>query len=507
MNPQVLAMTTVARDGKVSIRKAVKQHLGSDALYVDARDEVLLVGKPSATTQTMTMHGTRIVLPSNVLETLELSSGVLLAFVSRPNGAVALKRMTVEEHPGDFPQITDVETSRALVRIAYTNPMPDVLLPQLQALHADTHPRYDVRSFLQGRKSFPAWQARKLLDCADAGDDTLRERLIEARLSQQADDGSWDGNVLLTARNLRELAALGLTRDDVPIQRAVAWLVTRPQSEHNPGQWFAADDLVEEQAQVVASRQAGKGGRFRKILTSEKKRVISGDDLIQKPCGPRIMWPNGLVIEALLKLGYENHERVQTALRTLTTREWCECGYQHGLSDWERKEPFTEDLLPAFEQACIAQYRYGGFSDLKWLTSSDAPSRVAHTVKSDGDVYELTVPDHVQGCEFITTRSLSEVQHPVARRFAEAHLWRFAGLQRAGGRFPNESYGTGFSQIGILEAVARYDHPASQVILMRALPWLVDTQNVDGSWGKGSRKDVDTLAAIRVLSTMPVSLL
>jgi hypothetical protein len=507
MIPQVLAITTVARDGKVSVRKAVKQHLGSDLLYVDVQDEIRLVGESSATTQTVTVRGTRIVLPSDVLRILELSPGELLAFASRPDSTVALKRMTVEEKPGDFPHVADVETTHAMVRIAYTNPMPDVLLPQLQARHADIHLRYDVRSFLQGRESFPAWQARKLLDCADAGDDALRERFIEERLAQQSDDGSWDGNVLLTARNLRELADLGLTRDDAPIQRTVEWLVARPQSEHNPGQWFAADDLVEEQAQVVVSRQAGKGGRFRKVLTSEKKRVISGDELIQKPCGPRIMWPNGLVIEALLKLGYEDHGRVQTALRTLTTNEWCECGYQHGLSDWRRKEPLTEDQLPAFEQACVAQYRHGGFDDLKWLTGPDAPSRVAHTAKLDGDVYALAMPNHVQGCEFITTRSLSTVQHPVARRFAEAHLWRFAGLQRAGGRFPNESYGTGFSLIGILEAVARYDHPASRVILMRALPWIVEAQNADGSWGKGARKDVETLAVIRVLSSMPVSLL
>ena len=96
-------------------------------------------------------------------------------------------------------------------------------------------------------------------------------------------------------------------------------------------------------------------------------------------------------------------------------------------------------------------------------------------------------------------------QHLAARRFAEAHLWRFAGFQledggqRSAGKFPEERYGSGFSQIGILEAVARYDHPASRVILLRALPWIVDAQNNDGSWGGGSRKDVETLAVVRVL--------
>ncbi|MBN2391175.1 MAG: hypothetical protein JXR84_10645 [Anaerolineae bacterium] len=154
MIPQVLAITTVTRDGKVSIRKVVKQHLGSDSLYVDVQDEIHLVSKPSATTQTVTVHGSRIVLPSNVLRILGLPSGALLAFVSRPNSAVALKRMTVEERPSDFPHVADVETPHTLVRIAYTNPMPDVLLPQLQAQYANTRLRYDVRTYLQGRESF-----------------------------------------------------------------------------------------------------------------------------------------------------------------------------------------------------------------------------------------------------------------------------------------------------------------------------------------------------------------
>ena len=358
MIPQALAVATVARDGKAAIKKSVKQHLGSDAIHLEMHDEVRLVSTPSVGAETLTVRGTRMVLSDGVLQILELEPGALLALVSRPEGAVALKKMTVEEQPGDHAHIIDVETPHALVRTAYTNPMPDVLLLQLRVQYANTRLRYDMRDYLRGRETFPAWQARQLLECADSGDDALRERYVEARLSQQTDDGSWDGNVLLTARNLRELADLGLTRDDAPVQYAVAWLVARPQSEHNPGQWFADDALVEEQAQVVVSRQAGKGGRFRQIKTSEKKRIMSGDGLIHAPCGPRIMWPNGLVIEALLKLGYEDHERVQAALRTMTINDWCECGYQHGLSSWRRKESLTGEELDAFEQACIAQYRY-----------------------------------------------------------------------------------------------------------------------------------------------------
>jgi hypothetical protein len=217
------------------------------------------------------------------------------------------------------------------------------------------------------------------------------------------------------------------------------------------------------------------------------------------------MWPNGLVVEAMLRLGYESHERLQSALRTMSIQDWCECGYQHGLCDWRRQEPLTEQELVAFEGLCVDQYRFGGMRGPHALVEADLAHqtnqiRTVHQETVAGDEYPLQLPDHIQGCEFITTRSLSRVQDPLLRRFAEAHLWRFAGIQRGpDGGFPGERYGTGFGQIGILEAVARYDHPASKVMVMRALPWIVNAQNEDGSWGEGTRRDVTTLAVVNAL--------
>ena len=85
-----------------------------------------------------------------------------------------------------------------------------------------------MRSFLTGRATFHAWQGRKLLGCTGPADDALRERLIGERLAAQYDDGSWDNSVILTARVLHEVADPGLTREDEPIQCAVAWLMARP---------------------------------------------------------------------------------------------------------------------------------------------------------------------------------------------------------------------------------------------------------------------------------------
>jgi hypothetical protein len=126
------------------------------------------------------------------------------------------------------------------------------------------------------------------------------------------------------------------------------------------------------------------------------------------------------------------------------------------------------------------------------------------TGTQDGEIttYTLEPDHHVQGCEFITTRALANVSDPAMRRFAEAHLWRFAGCQPADSTFPKESHGTGFGQIGILSVFARYaHHPAAQVVLLRAVPWLIAAQKPDGAWdqpvGEKSRREPRTDAATR----------
>ena len=504
--PQVIAIVQPTRANKISLKKIVREFLqaGKEPLYLEMEDEVLLSAKTSPTAIPVEGSGSRIILPETAIETLGLTPDTLLAILER-EGAVALKRLEIVDQPGQEAQIVDVETAHRVVRTAYTCPLPEALLPELKERYGDLALRYNVRHFLEGQETLAAWQARRRLGCPDGGDETLRLKLVEERLVAQQENGSWEDQVPLTARHLRELADLDLTADHPGIARGAAWLLERPQSEVNPGMWFGSDALVEAQTKVIASRRAGKGGRFREIRGPEQKQVVAGDDLIQKPCGPRIMWPNGLVIEAMLRLGYESHKRVQTALRTMSSDDWCECGYQHGVRDRHGQGADAEQALEAFERICLDQYRYGGMRGPQPLAEADLAHqtnqiRIARQGTSEGDKYRLRLPDHIQGCEFITTRSLSRVVDPSVRRFAEAHLWRFAGIQHGpDGTFPKERYGTGFGQIGILEAVARYDHPASKVMVTRALPWIVNAQNEDGSWGEGPRRDVTTLAVVNAL--------
>ena len=512
--PQVIAIVSISPDGKLKLKKVVKEHLGmkeAKPLFLDMQDEIVLSTVRGKGEEIAVTRGDSIRLPNEALEKLGIDERSLVAFVQRSNG-VAVKKFETVEKESEWAKIVDLETTVRISRTAETNPMPEELLPKLREHYKEFKLKYDVKSFLKGRRTLEAWKARKILDLSEPSDEELRKQLIKERLDKQREDGSWEGQVTVTARYLRELADLGMTRHDREIQQASNWLMQRPQSPYNPGMFFLKDELVEEQAEVIRSRQKQKTGtreRFRKLMTREKNLVKAGNDLIVNPCGPRIMWPNSLVLEALLKLSYEEDERVQRALQTLMTNPgWCECGFQHGLSDWRRKEPYSMKEIEQMEKDFIGQFRYGGISSPKDLEKMDLAHRggmprVSHRLEEGVDKYPLRMPTHFQGCEVTTTRGLSPVKNMKMRRILKAYLWRFAGRQHPPeGRFGVEKYGTGYSQTGLLSLFASYDHPISKVVIMRSFPWIVNSQNKEGSWGDESNKDASTLAVITALRSI-----
>jgi hypothetical protein len=198
-----------------------------------------------------------------------------------------------------------------------------------------------------------------------------------------------------------------------------------------------------------------------------------------------------------LGLGYEDHPRIQRAITSLLHGYvyWCECNYQLGVGTHSRRKTPGEEELSAREHELMAVYRFGGVSGLDDYV---ARRRVTEMPKKGKQIYLLQMPKHIQPCEVITTRGLHDVRDPRLRRASAAHLWRFAGVQQRGnGAFPAGDYTP--SQAHMLQVFSFYDHPASRVAIIRSIPWIVDKQNPDGSWGDDSKKDVSTLAIVRAL--------
>jgi hypothetical protein len=502
----------------IRLRKEVWEHLGmsnAQGLCLDVRDEVVLSAMEGRDGEMAVVDGDRVRLPGEALQRLGIESRSLVGLVQR-SSAVAVKKIEVVQKEGDRARIVDLETACKITRMVVTNPMPERLLPRLKEQYRDFKPKYEIGRFLKNRQTLEAWKARRILGIDEPSDEDLRRKLIEQRLRKQRKDGSWEGQLTVTARNLKELFELGVEKNADEIRRGVSWLLERPQSEHNPGMFFVTDDLVKRQAELIKRREKQSRGpkeRFRVLRGSEIRLVRAGDDLIGEPCGPRIMWPNALVLEALLKLGYEENERVQSNLRTLMLskigRSWCECGYQHGVSGL-RKEPYSMEEIEGIEKDSVERFTYGGIGSVTELETRDMVHRsgermprVAHESAGEVDVCPLRMPSHLQGCELMTTRALSQVKDEKMRRLAEAHLWRFAGRQHSAdgrftGKYPEKYFR--LSQAGYLDLFASYDHPVSRVVIMRTMPWIISNQNEDGSWGdKAEDKDASTLSVIGAL--------
>jgi len=506
--PQIISIIPVSPDGRMNLDKNVRQYLGmKGALFIHIRDEVLLSVGRGKGEKTHVEDG-HLILPEEALRKLKIRIGSLIGLVQRGN-AVAIKRFEVSEREGERARIVDIETKYKITRMIEVNPMPWKALRQLKRKYKRFKLRYDAMKFLQGRRTFEAWKARRMLGKIERYDEDLRRELVRERLESQSEDGSWEGASTITARNLRELAELGLRRDAKEVRHAVSWLMKRPESPYNPGMFFVTDELVKEQEEVIRSRRKqtkGPRDRFRQKRGPEIRLVKAGDALIGKPCGPRIMWPNALVLEALLKQDFEMNERVRRALWSLLLHDWCECAYQHGLSGFGRKVPYSREEITRIEEECMLQYRYGGMSNTKEEAhKANAIPRIGRNNKAGAEEYTLRMPEHLQGCELITTRAMSQVRDERIKRYAEAHLWRFAGRQHSAdgryiGKYPEGYFSN--SQAGYLSLFASYDHPVSKVAIMRSIPWIVDNQNRDGSWGDEPNKDSSTLAVISALKNV-----
>jgi hypothetical protein len=507
--PQIISIVKATGDGRVPVKREVRGYLATGGepnrsatkkagkgipLYLIDGNEVLLTAKEGNGAKQAQLDGDRVCLPQQTAGKLGLESGSYVAVIDR-GSAVALKTLTIEEEPGEKAQVVDYETPLAVRRIAQTNPPPKDLLAALKKTNKTRRLKRSVRGFLRGRESFEAWRARTLLGAAKAADQALRQRLIAERLADQLPDGSWAGKVPLTARRLKELAELGLTRRKKEVRAGVDWLLARPTAGKGAGTFFLTDELCETFKRYLKEKR-----RFRDRKPAEIALAAEGDPLYLSPCGPRITWPNAQVIETLLMLGFEKHPRVQQALRPMLSPHWCECGFN----------PFSQRSVTPTEVAereaeARRLFRYGGVKTFDELTTVDdhrgqpATRRLAHKRRGKTDIYVRALPSYTGPCNVISLNAISQCTSAPHRSFAESAVWQIASNQHApDGHFP--LYGRFHdNQAALLDTIARYDVPVAKVFVLRSMPWIIKTQNTDGSWGDEPHQDAVTLAILKAL--------
>lgn len=349
---------------------------------------------------------------------------------------------------------------------------------------------------------------RHWLDCPDPDDATLRDTLVEERLAGQQEDGSWNGEIVLTARNLRELRELGLGSDHPALAAGAEWLLARRETELEPGFFFNNDELVDELERIWHARRQGSKERFRKghgqFVRAEVDAVVKGHDLIRLPCGPRVTWPNALAVEALLQLGYDEHPRVQRAVSNWMNGGYCECGHQ-GHPDRRRGLWDLDTIAEKAGHAC-AEFELAGIPDLEELAKMDASKtsglrmpRAGHRREDGKDIYPLAMPRDFAPCGLWPLIAMAKASDARIRNFGEAELWRLLAVQGA----PDEPF-PGLGQFHearaeFLAIFAGYDCLPARLGILKWLPWIADSQNSDGSWGNDPHRDAATRAVLGAL--------
>jgi hypothetical protein len=515
--PQLVSIIPLKSEGKLLLKKAVRQHLGltgKNTLYLDTKNEIILSAQKNKGEQVKINSKNLIRLTDKALSILKIKEKTQVGLVERAN-AIAIKTFQIIEEQGDHARFIDIEKTYKITRKVETNPIIEQFLPKLVNRHKKTKLKYNVYTFLKEKKNLEAWLSRRILGTAENSDKQLRRLLIEERLKKQQKNGSWENHVTVTARYLRELADLGMTKKDSQIQKAITWLIDRAQSKYNPGIWFATDELVRNQAEVIKRRQKQKGKgskeRFNIRKASEINLVRAGEPLTMNPCGPKISWPTALILEALLKLDCENLPRVKTALHTLTINPlWCDNSYQHGLSEWKRIKPPSMENFEAIKKYYIQFFKYGGIRNPKELARADASHQPFHLIRmtrsssKNAEKFLLRMPEASEGCRTIMIRALSKASNPVLKKILELFLWNYAAVQNyKDGTFTLNPQRTFIDmQLAFLQLYSNYDYTIAKLVILRALPWIMNNQNKDGSWGKKPYKDIATYIVVRSLASL-----
>lgn len=507
--PQIIAFSSINEKGFTFLKKKVMNYLEIDAtlpVAISSENEILLTTKEVGVKLTI-LPGNRIQLPSYALKKLKITKKTKICFIQRKN-AVAIKKFEIKISNARLPKIVDFETPFLVTRQVETSADPLETYEQLKEQYSKLKLKFNVKKFWQKKKSFYAWKARRILGSKEDSDEELQIDLIQERLQAQNTNGTWQNNIILTAKNILELNELGLNSNHPQIQKAISWLIDQPESPHNPGMFFLKEELVNEQMDIVKRRKeqtSGSRDRFRKRVSSEIKQITAYDNLYFNPCGQRIIWANAIVLEALLAFGYEFHNRIQNALDTLAFTRWCECAYQHGKSDWRRKNSMSLKEIDNFQKQTMFEFNHGGINNLKLLViipSQNHFLRIKEDITQNHIEYELRMPMPQQGCEYITTGALHHVRDEKINGLVGAHLWRFAILLNNALKQPEmalELVKYNITNYFQLQVLAKYSSLPAKLGIHIALPWIIQNQNDDGSWGNEKFKESATLAIINAL--------
>jgi len=190
--------------------------------------------------------------------------------------------------------------------------------PILKALaHAELLPelieravlRHDpFQRFAQAADEWGFLVRKNIMQKPLADDKALRVQLVAAQSKPQNADGSWGHTVSETALTVEHLLELGVPLSDARLTRAAQWLLSQFQNHIERGRAGSSLALAVQDLFTSSNRSAEHAGA---------SRLLQGHKLACSCFGLTPFVQTGLALRALVRLGYEQDEKVRRAFASL----------------------------------------------------------------------------------------------------------------------------------------------------------------------------------------------
>ncbi|MFC1453060.1 hypothetical protein ACFLSJ_06900 [Verrucomicrobiota bacterium] len=332
------------------------------------------------------------------------------------------------------------------------------------------------------RKNILAGWSKKDRDAAAS----LRREMT----SRQLKNGSWQDNTIQTACTVIRLLELGAKVGSRPIDKACRWLVATPEPCGFPGMFLSSPKLTKTYNDW-RDKFSGVWKQFRLPKDSRPKEMFAENcDLfgrvisLNRGCHKWSLWSSAVSIEALLRCGYADDERVQKAIGTLLTMRfgggstiWCANGMRRSdLFFAESKGKPDFNITGDSMKSCRADWpqnerdvlkRIADHNNIQWSLGAGKSTLMRRSNNND------------LGCSRIVQRALS--WHPEYRGSSVEMVASLEqeSMQGWDGLWPQDEV------VAMLRLLERSNTSVAGAAVLRTLPSLIRYQGEDGLWDLG----------------------
>lgn len=442
--------------------------------------------------------------------------------ITEANGRYFAKSFSCEELISDMPGWIMIDEFHAtnVVRWWSSNPDMEAISDELleEMLNAVGKLRFDPMAAvakISDKSLLPA--KKELLGVLDPEDENRLSEYVAEICDSQLNNGSWQDSAVIASGNIIRLLQSGIGADDMAVRKGIAWLEQSEEPVGMPGLFFYDEAKGQEYNQRKTDGRVLLDVKSRPFFNRLSDKYFGQFlDLVpkSKACEPHTTWATALAIQALLRCGKFDSQRVTKAIKTLMQWRsqykdcggWCGCGIFGGTLAGRKIDP---DKHADFDSVKLPKSNKDLEFATWFMTKAAIRSMVCNQYaenysclklgKNTGLLVKNRMSSPSSNCTTVIQNSLA--RHPDYHGSKLEHLaaYEMCGMQNPNGDWPSHRIS------GMLHFVSLIKHQLAMFLAYRSLPNLIRQQKENGLWfSNGDNESADDLLILYALKKLGI---